>query len=152
MLHDIAHNTGVVHLLDAQSINADTYSDLLDLQGFEGALIVVNIGTFTPNSAEMDVYLQHCDTTAAASFVAVPTADMIDISGVATGDAGEIAALTTTNHDNKTLVVGYKGTKRYLRIFFDEVGSITSILVSVDGIVAYGRRKPITAPTAVAAT
>lgn len=145
---DLYNNIGVVHLLDAQDVtNTDTKTSILDLYGFEGAVLSVNVGAITtPGAAAyLTPILQHSDTTADTAFAAVDAADVI----------GAFTKIDAATEDQVTQSVGYIGSKRYVRVlldFTDASNGISACLVSVDGIVGIPQSAPVTAPAAVAAT
>jgi hypothetical protein len=145
---DLYNNIGIVHLLDAKDIaTTDTASSILDLKGYEGAVIAVNFGAITTPDASSYVtpVLQHSDTTAASDFAAVDAADII----------GGFTKIDATTEDQVTQKAGYIGTKRYIRVNIDITdadGGISACLVSVDGIVGSPASAPVSAPAAVAAT
>ena len=145
---DLYHNIGVVHLLDAQDIlTSDTKSKILDLAGFEGALILVNVGAITtPDSnSYITPVLQESDTVVGTDFTDVAAADIL----------GGYTKMDATTEDQVTQVAGYIGSKRYIQVNIDITdgdGGISHALVSVDGIVGFPIHKPVSAPAAVTAT
>lgn len=145
---DLYHNVGVVHLLDAQDITtSDTKSAILDLAGFEGALVLVNVGAITtPGSTSyLTPVLQESDTTADGDFDTVDPADIL----------GGFSKIDSASLDQVTQMVGYVGNKRYIRVLLDITntgGGISHALVSVDGIVGFPIHAPVVAPSAVTAT
>ncbi|MEN6370929.1 MAG: hypothetical protein ABFD64_02865 [Armatimonadota bacterium] len=147
-MKDLKSNIGIVHMLDAKDITTnDTKSSLLDLQGFESAVIAVNVGAITtPDSTSyITPVLEESDTTADGSFAAVAATDII----------GAFTKMDAATEDQTTQYVGYVGTKRYVRVLIDitdDDGGISHALVSVDGIVGDAHISPVTAPAPVAAT
>lgn len=145
---DLYHNIGVVHLLDAKDITTnDTKSSILDLAGFEGALILVNFGAITtPDSnSYITPILQESDTTADADFEAVDSGDIL----------GGFTKIDAATKDQTTQVVGYVGNKRYVRVLLDITdgdAGISHALVSVDGIVGFPIHKPAVAPDPISET
>lgn len=145
-MRDLYSNLGAVNLLDPQdTADTDTATAWLDTKNFEGALLIAHVGTITGVDASNYVtpVLQESDTTAAADATAVAAADMI----------GAFTKIDATSEDSVVQAVGYKGSKRYVRINFDWTGTaVTAALVGAVGIVGLGRTNPVTAPAAVAAT
>lgn len=145
-MKDLYHNIGVVNLKDPTDlVHTDTASNLLDLQGFESAAIVVHVAALTgvDGSNYLTPVLQECDTTAAADFTAVAAADI----------QGGFSKIDSTSEDSVVQVAGYLGAKRYIRVNLDYTGTgITAGVVGVIGIVGGARNNPVTAPTADAAT
>jgi hypothetical protein len=125
--------------------NDDETSAWLDTQGFESATVCVLIGTVTgaDDDATLLPVLQESDTTKDADATDVDAADMI----------GAFTLVNSATTDQAVQTVGYKGTKRYIRVKLDYTGTdITASLVAVLGILGHGRAVLPTAPEAVAAT
>jgi hypothetical protein len=148
MTRDLKNNIAIVQLLAPQVINnTDTKSSLLDTRGFESAIMIVNLGDFTGVDADSTFtpILQESDTTVDGDFTSVAAADI----------EGAFTLVDATNEDSVVQSVGYKGTKRYIRVLLDFVtgtGGITSAPVSVTGLLGHASYRPVTAPAAVSAT
>jgi len=81
---------------------AKTGDAIVDLQGYEGALIVCFSGALT---VDMPFQLMHGDTSNLADAAAVPDSDLLGT---------EPTLLQATDNEVKTF--GYIGAKRYLRV------------------------------------
>lgn len=84
---------------------------LVDMQGFESVTFVVSTGTVTDagTSAGFGFEVQECDTTADTSFTAVADGDLIGLESALT--------VTGDTQDDKLIgSIGYRGSKRYVRI------------------------------------
>jgi len=144
-MRDLYNNIAVVHLLDAQDINAtDTKSKILDLADFDGAAVAVNVGACGDPDTGKSVLpvLQASDTTADADFEAVEAAEIL----------GGFSLIDAAAEDQVTQVAGYVGSKRYLRVLLDCTGAIGAVPVSVDGILGYPGKAPAVGPDPVTAT
>lgn len=144
-MKDLYSNIGIVHLLDASNIGAtDAKSSILDLNGFDSAVMSVNVGAIGALSDEIYLtpVLQESDTTVDGDFTTVAAADLI----------GAFTKIDAAAKDQVTQRVGYIGTKRYIRLLLDVTGNTVSCYVSVDGIVSRADDSPVTAPAAVTAT
>jgi len=75
---------------------------IVDLQGFEGALIICGSGALT---VDMTFQLMHGDESDLSDAAAVPDADLL---------GSEPTLLEAT--DNEIATFGYIGSKRYLRV------------------------------------
>lgn len=138
---------GVVHLLSAQDVaGSDTASAWLDLKGFNGAAIVVNVGTLVgfdaSGTASLTPVLQESDGTDATGATTVASTDM----------HGAFTKIDAASEDDTTQVVGYIGSKRYIRVNLDFGGTISAAPVSVEGLLGRPDVLPAVAPAAVAAT
>lgn len=137
----IKERIGITQLLPSQDLaGTDTKTKLLNLSGFGSSAILINFGALTGTGSIL-AKLQESNTTADVDFTDVNTVDLI----------GAFVSVTSDT-DNISQIVGYKGTKRYIRAVITKDGTVTADLVSVDGIVGEGRREPVTAPAAVTAT
>lgn len=81
---------------------AKTGDAIVDLQGYEGALIICGSGALT---VDMPFQLMHGDDAALSDAVAVPDADLL---------GSEPTLLEATDNEIKSF--GYIGSKRYLRV------------------------------------
>lgn len=99
----------VSHVLPLLRTTTVTPSNGVDLQGYEGAMVVIHAGTVTDGTYTAEV--QESDSVS-ADFVAVADADL----------DGTEPAITTSNDDG-VHVIGYKGNKRYIRVKLTASGS-----------------------------
>lgn len=135
-MKDLKNRVAVAHLLDAQSINADTATDYVDLAGFNSAIVLVNLGSATFSGASITPKLQESNTTNATDFSDVDAGDMI----------GSFTTVDDANKDQTTQVVGYIGSMRYIRVLLDIEGTLT-IPVAVDAVLSDAAVEPPSAPT-----
>lgn len=157
---DLYNNLTRVELLKSAAINdTDTKTSLLDTRGFDSALIEVNTGVFTGADADsyVKMFLQESDTTTDGDFTSVAVADM-QRSTTGLDDAttaGLFAMVDSTSEDEVRFSVGYKGSKRYIRVLLDfttGTGGVTAANVAVTGILGHPHNSPAPTVAAVAAT
>lgn len=126
-MRDIADNVKVVAALVPVVATADTDGVDIDLQGFNSAMLILNIGIegdTLSGSVKFDFILQDAPDDGAGSadtYVNVTDNNIVnygtvDSSGIfLTVDAdGEIPAITR---------IGYVGTKRFIRLKIDATGT-----------------------------
>lgn len=148
MKKDLKSEIALVHLLDPQSINdTDTASLILDTAGFSGAVIGVIMGTFTGVDADSTFLpvLQESATTVGTDFTTVAVGNV----------HGAFTLVNANTKDNATQYVGYKGTKRYIRVNLDfttGTGGISAALASVVGVLGKPSFFPATGPAAITAS
>ncbi len=135
-MKDLKSRIAVAHLLDAQTVSSDTKTKYVDLAGFGSAVVLVNIGSASFSSANITPILQESDSTADASFTPVSASDMV----------GSFTTVSDANGDQVTQVVGYIGSKRYIRVLLDVSGSL-SIPVAVDAVLSDALVEPPEPPT-----
>jgi len=136
-------------LAPADIADTDTATSLLDTQGFEGAGIIVSVGALTGHDAGATTALivEESDLTTGASFTPVAPADLI----------GSLPTLDNATADaNQLYGVGYRGTKRYIRVRIDHTeatsGTITKTMIGVTGVLGFPRHMPVSLPDPVTAT
>jgi hypothetical protein len=98
--------SGPVVSLQPAEVAATVYGTAADLQMYRSCLAIFSVGSWTDGTHTAS--LQHADTNSSASFSAVGSADLqgafVAIASSATEDANQIQ------------IVGYTGTKRYVRV------------------------------------
>lgn len=145
-MRDLKNNLSIVHLLDPQDVaGSDTASLILDTKDFDGAVLEVAIGALTGVDATnyLTPVLQHSATTAGDDFEAVDSAYI----------HGAFTKMDAATEDQVTQVVGYHGTKRYLRVLLDFTGTgITASLAAVIGVLGRPNVSPAATVAAITAT
>lgn len=149
-MKDIKNDLGLVLLLKPQDItnHTDVASSLLDLKGFNGANIIVALGSVTNTDGNNKVIpvLQESDTTADADFTAVDAADMV---------GGLFTVVDAADDDETIQRRGYIGAKRYVRVNLDFTSAGTNpdhCSIAIIGELGRADFSPVVEPAAVAAT
>lgn len=146
-MRDLKSNIQIVHLgsitLTGTTPSASAW---VDMRGFDSAAIVLHTNTVTTaGTSGFTFTAQHSDLTTAASAAALVAADTTD---------GTISlTVTADTDDNKCIgAVGYRGSKRYLRL--NGVGTTnTAAVVTVYAVISHDAQAPATfVGTSVAAT
>ena len=138
-MKDLKNNIGVVQSLAPAARDADANGTGVDLQGFESATVLIDMGAegitlSTTNKIEIE--LEHSDDD--STYTDVAAGDVIGASSgtIATFDANsEIPAVSS---------VGYIGGKRYIRAvanFSGTHGTGTPVAVSV--VKSHARSNPV---------
>ena len=136
-----AHNSSTLNMIDPQALTANNTTvagAAIDLQGFDSATIYAQMGVWGDTIAGglTEFGLQESDSSG-SGFTDVANADLTDtiaaastVTGAAT--TGVYANVSSTSNDQKVVVTGYKGKKRYIRAKFNvEKNQATGIPVSV---------------------
>ena len=107
--------------LAAQTADADVTGTEVDLQGFESAMISLEIGvggiSFS-GSNKIEFVLEHSDDK--ISWTAVTAEDVQGVTGIT---SGIVKALTTAHATADVTRIGYVGGKRYIRLNADFSGT-----------------------------
>lgn len=120
-MKDLHSGMTIVSAIGAAALDADNTPAAIDLQGYNGAEIVLAIGvggiTFT-GSNKIEFVLTHSNDD--TNYSAVTTDDML---GCTVGSGGIIKALVAAHAAAGVYRYGYKGSKRYLKLLADFSGT-----------------------------
>jgi hypothetical protein len=150
---DLHNNIKVVQLIDPIVGNNDsegTPANGLDTRGFDSAELVAAFGVSgdtLSGSVKVDIVLQDSDDDAAYSAVTDANDVLVAAdSGVSAPDAnGIIASVDAAAKDEIKYRIGYRGTKRYCRLFLDFTGTHTNgVPIAEWGILGHPHERPST--------
>jgi hypothetical protein len=146
MRRDLHNRIETVLLMEPVDLaHTETPSRLLDTKGFDRAELSVIVGALTGVDGNNTVIFkaQESNTTVGTDFTDVAAADLI----------GAFTLVNSTSKDSVLQRVGYKGSKRYVRLIPDYTGTgITVGIIVVIGILAGGGDIPPDSVAAVSAT
>lgn len=103
-MRDMKSTIDVVKSLEAAAFTTTANGAGVDLQGYEGALFMYDMGVFAGTTPTATLKLQESDDNVA--FTDVAAGDLEGVQPVAISDTA----------DQVIARVGYKGSKRYLRL------------------------------------
>ena len=127
-MKDLANNLSIVQSLAPASRTANANGAAVDLQGYEGALILISTGAITDGTHTFEVQESDDGTT----FTAVANSDLI----------GTEPAVGATN-DNTDYKIGYIGSKRYVRVVVTVAGATNGGVYGAWVIRGYPRHAPV---------
>lgn len=144
----------VVKMLTPIVVNNDTEAapaTPLDCKGYDAAEAILSVGVTgdtLSGSVKVEVKAQESDN--GTDWTACAAAD-VDVSSNATASAvtapdanGIICTIDDNAEDDVVVRAGYKGSKRYYRLFPDMTGTHTNgIPMSMIGILALGAQLPV---------
>ncbi len=142
-MRDLKNNIGVVQSLAPAARSSDADGTGVDLQGFESATIVIDMGAegITLSSTnKIEIELEHSDDN--STFTDVTSS--ADVIGATPDSNGVIATFDDVAEAPAVSTVGYIGGKRYIRAvanFSGTHGSATPLAVSV--IKGHARSNPV---------
>jgi len=120
-MKDIYHDLLVTKTIDPVLGKTTQTGSAVDLQGFEGALMVAHVGLSgdtLSGSIKMTVSFQESDTTTSGDFANVAAADLL-------GGANDVV-IDDADEDEIVVTRGYLGSKRYVRILVTYAGTHTN--------------------------
>lgn len=124
-METMRNSISVKELLEVQVLSGDANSEIIDMSGYDTALVLVGVGNITGTPDSLAVTVQESD---AADFGSGVTA----IEG---GDAVTVAADTLYRFEARR-------TKRYMRVNYDFTGGTTPTVESYAVAVAANWAKP----------
>jgi hypothetical protein len=137
---DLASSIKVLQAITPASITAtETAGTTIDTQGYESCTFILNLATaatFDEATNLWTVKLEESDDNFSTHSDVAST----DLIGTVGGDAD--MKLNAAADDDRCWKIGYKGSKRYVRITVNETGAITCI-ASASCILAHGRKKTV---------
>ena len=142
-MKDLKNNIGVVQSLAPAERNSDANGTGVDLQGFESATVVIDMGAegITLSSTnKIEIELEHSDDNATYTDVT----SSADVIGATPDSNGVIATFDDPAEAPAISSVGYIGGKRYIRAvanFSGTHGTATPLGVSV--IKGHARKNPV---------
>lgn len=124
MRKDLISNLGAAVALSPAVQAAAVNGAAVDLAGFDAAMVIVTTGAIA-GAGDFGVKLQHSDTSTSGDFVDVPVDDRI------TTAPATLAA-------DATYKIGYRGSKRFIRLAVTKAGgtSIAAGAVVIKGLPA----------------
>lgn len=120
-MRDLASNLSSAILIAAQTAAADTTPVSVDLQGYDAAAVLIEVGaggiTFSGTN-KIEFVLTHSDDD--STYTAVADADIQGVSGTSNGI---VYSLTSAHASGTITEIGYVGNKRYLKLLADFSGT-----------------------------
>lgn len=128
-MKDLYNHVGAVNSIAPATHTASATGAGIDLQGFEGAVVMVAVGTWTDGSHTFEVQESGDNST----FAAVADADLQGSEPVVDG----------ADDDATVYKIGYLGTKRYVRVVATVSGTTTGAVYGASVLKGYARKQPV---------
>lgn len=127
-MKDLHSNIKPVYILHPVVVSATGNSGDVDLQGFNSAEILVDVGvdagTGLSSSHKLTFTLTHADddgSGAADSYESITTADVLGV----TPASNVVFTVDSTDEDNTLYRLGYVGGKRFIKLTWTETGTVS---------------------------
>lgn len=135
-MRDLVNGVAFRAALPYASSTADRTGSVIDLQGYDAATIVVNIGAVTTGSTTnyFTYDLFHGDQANLSDGVTVPAAERIGAA---------VAVNSTSFADKPAAAFGYLGNKRYIQVRETETGT-AQIIAGATAVLGYANRQKVT--------
>ena len=125
--------------LNAIAISATGSATGVDTAFGESLMFLVNAGEFDfSGSNSLDLVVQHADVDTDGSYADCVDADIFDAEDGANGIA---KVLDSTDDKNAIHIIHYRGTKRYVRVRYEETGTV-SVPLSIVAVQGHLKANP----------
>jgi hypothetical protein len=113
-MRDFLHSVLAKRAISSTRVTDNTaqVSQVIDMQGFESALFVINTGTIADTDTTIATLLEESDT----NFSGQNTVADADMTSMTAGSTPLTAAGFQFDSDNQVRTLGYIGGKRYIRL------------------------------------
>tara|TARA_R110000796_G_scaffold27008_4_gene74637 strand:+ start:3239 stop:3682 length:444 start_codon:yes stop_codon:yes gene_type:complete len=134
-------------LLDPVTVTADANSASVDLDGYESLCLLVNVGESGDTlSGSVYIELEVEESVDDSTWTDVADADLTNY--LAGTNDGTFALVDAAAEDDARFIVGYKGTKQYVRVVINVTGTHTNgTPIAVTGVLGTPRVSPVNVAT-----
>lgn len=126
---DLYNNFKAVQSLKPATRTSSENGDGVDLQGFHAAMIVIDAGAWTDGTHVFEIQESSDDS----NYSAVTAGDLQGAEPTISSDAG----------DDQIYRLGYKGSKRYLRVAVTVSGVTSGAVYGASIVVGHPRKAPV---------
>lgn len=135
-MRDLYDNITVSQCTSPQNQTGDTpvVSSIIDRRGYDSVLFGIAYGSLADAGATFTVLLEEGDVSTLSDAAAVADADLLGT---------EAAASVTQANDDVVRKLGYKGSKRYLRMTITPSGNAGNAYVSVVALLGNPNNVPV---------
>ena len=138
-LHNRINPKRAISPAAAVADNTPFVSQILDMQGYEAAELIIQLGALADADATFTLLVEHGDAANLSDAAAVPDAQLLGL---------ETEGSFIFSDDDKCRKIGYIGNKRYVRATITPVNNTGNIFLSATWLQAYPRNMPSSNPPA----
>lgn len=122
------------------SDNTAQVSQIIDRQGYDSLAFLILIGSVADTDATFAVLVEDGDAANLSDAAAVADADLIS---QLSGTAPETAAGFQFDDDNEVRKIGYRGTKRYVRLTITPTNNASAAVVAAVAVLGHPEFAPV---------
>lgn len=141
-MRDIADSLDLKRAISPQAARTDNtaiVSSIVDLQGYEGCMLAINLGANTDVDATYTVLIEDGN--------AANLSDNVAVADEYLNGTEVLAGFTAAGDDNKLKKIGYTGIKRYVRATITPSGNDSgNIFLSAEWVLRALRRPTANPP------
>jgi hypothetical protein len=138
-MRDLMNNIHVVRAISPVSVadNTAQVSQIIDVQGYDSLTFVIATGALDDADATFTVLVEHGDDPTLSDAAAVPDDQLIGTEALAGFTAAD---------DNKTRKIGYRGSKRYVRLTITPASNASPALLAAVALLGHPAQRPTANP------
>lgn len=146
-MRDLISNIQVKRALSPVSVadNTAQVSQIIDRQGYDSLSFLIATGSLADADATFTVLVEEGDVSNLSDAAAAADADLISQTY---GTAPETAASFTFAADDNVRKIGYRGTKRYVRLTITPALNASAALLAVIAVLGSPEHAPVVQATA----
>lgn len=140
-MRDLMNNIHVVRAISPVSVSDNTaqVSQIIDVQDYNSLTFVIAAGGLADTDATFAVLVEHGDDPALSDAAAVPDEQLIGT---------EALAGFTFADDDEPRKIGYRGSKRYVRLTVTPSSNSAAALLAAVAILGHPAQRPTANPPA----
>jgi hypothetical protein len=138
-MKDLFNNITVMRAIAPVSVadNTAQVGAIIDRQGFNSLTFAISLGSLTDADATFAVTIDHGDNAALSDAAAVPAGDLLGTTALAN---------FTFADDNLTRKIGYRGTRRYVRLTITPANNTLAALFGAVALLGHPHAAPASNP------
>jgi len=141
LLNDLQFKRGLSPVASGAD-NTPLVSQIIDRLGYDSAGFVIATGALPDVDATFTVLVEHGDAANLSDAAAVADEELIG-QDPASASTPEVQAGFTFAADDNVRKIGYRGTKRYLRLTITPAANASASLLCVIAVMGNAEQKPV---------
>ncbi len=136
MLRDLYNDLKISRAISpvSEAGNTPLVSEIIDTKGFDSLMFAIATGSLGDAGAEFTTLIEDGDNSALSDNAAVADAQL---------NGTEAGASFIQSDDNEVFKIGYRGSKRYVRLTITPANNGTASLISAVAIQGHAHSAPV---------
>lgn len=138
-MRDLMNNIHVARAISPVSVSDNTaqVSQIIDRQGYDSLTFLIATGSIADADVTFTVLVEHGDQSNLSDAAAVDDAELIGT---------EVLAAFQFNDDDEVRKIGYRGSKRYVRLTITPANNASAALLAAVAVLGHPSRVPTANP------
>lgn len=138
-MRDLMNNIHVARAISPVSVSDNTaqVSQIIDRQGYDSLTFLIATGSIADADVTFTVLVEHGDQSNLSDAAAVDDAELLGT---------EALAAFQFNDDDEVRKIGYRGSKRYVRLTITPANNLSAALLAAVAVLGHPDRVPTANP------